>query len=98
MSDLKQGGRPVLLNEHLRPLFFEPWRIIQKQKTSSYRLSGVLDYGMYYDDDKECLVAFYGWHKIGRKCRKDFVWSKYGYEKAIEWIEDGRRLFIETLL
>lgn len=98
MSDLKKGGRPVLLNEHLRPLIFYPWNVFQHKKEFSYRLSGVIDYGMYYDDEKDCLVAFYGWHKIGRKIREDFLWSKYGYEKAMEWIEEGRRSFIENLL
>ena len=98
MSDLKTGGLPVLLNEHLRPLLFHPWRIFRNEKNFSYRLSGVFDYGMYYNDEDECLVAFVGWHKLGRKNRQDFIWSKYGYEQAMQWIEDKRREYIENLL
>jgi hypothetical protein len=89
---------PILLNRKLRPLLFLPWHLFKKTKNMSYKLNGIISYGIYEDDDKGCLIGFYGWTKLGKKYRKEFVNSNYGYDNAIQWIEAGRRSLIEELL
>lgn len=94
----QEFNKPVLLNRYIRPLHFLPWHLFKKKKNMSYKLNGVITYGIYDDEDKDCLIAFYGWTKLGQRFRKEFVNSSYGYDKAIKWIEDGRRSLIEDLL
>lgn len=90
--------KPILLNEKLRPLHFLPWHLFKKKENSSYKLNGVISYGIYKAPEEFEIIAFCGWTVSGKKLRKEFVWSSYGYDNAIEWIEEQRRKFIEDLL
>lgn len=90
--------KPILLNEKLRPLHFLPWHLFKKKGNSSYKLNGVLTYGVYKIPDDFGIIAFCGWTVSGKRLRKEFVWSAYGYDKAKDWVEEQRRNFIEDLL
>lgn len=90
--------KPKLLNEHLRPLHFLPWHLFKKKKNCSYKLNGVMTYGMYEAPDDTKIIAYCGWTQSNKRLREEFIWSSYGYENAIKWIEKQRISFIEDLL
>ena len=100
MAQIKNidNKKPILLNEKLRPLHFLPWNIFRKKENSSFRLNGVITYGMYKSPDEEVIIAYCGWTISQKRYRETFVWSSYGYDKAKEWLEEKRKSLIEDLL
>lgn len=97
-EDTIDNKKPILINERLRPLHFLPWRLFKKRQNCSYRLNGIITYGIYKSPDDYKIIAYCGWTPFDNKYREEFLFSSYGYEKAIKWIEERRISLIEDLL
>lgn len=90
--------KPILLNETLRPLYFLPWHLFKKKKNYFYKLNGIITYGFYKSPEEHYMIAYCGWTQSQKRIREKFLWSSYGYEKAMKWMEEQRINLIEDLL